>query len=270
MFSRSSLTRHTPLAPWRWAVVGALLGLALAVVVFAPARWLAHGLAQASGARVQLLHASGTVWNGSAQLTLGAGGGSQTPTALPGRIQWRLSPSLRGLHIALQAECCIQQAWVWTLTPGWNRMQLQLSDQSLAQPSLWPGALLAGLGTPWNTLQMQGTLALSTHQFAVQWAAGRWQVSGQARLDARELSTSLSTLKPMGSYRLALAGGETPTLQLSTLEGSLNVSGTGRWVGGILRFEGEASAAPDRAEALENLLNIIGRREGARSIITVG
>lgn len=270
MSPHSSLTRHTPVAPWRWAVLGALLGLAFTMVVFAPARWLAHGLAQASGARVQLLQASGTVWNGSAQLTLGSGGGSQTPTALPGRIQWRLSPSLRGLQIALQAECCLPQAWIWTLTPGWNRMQLQLSDQSLAQPSLWPGALLTGLGTPWNTLQMQGTLALSTQQLAVQWSAGRWHLSGHAQLDVRNVSTSLSTLKPMGSYRLALAGGASPTLQLSTLEGSLNLSGSGRWVGGNLRFEGEASAAPERADALDNLLNIIGRREGARSIITVG
>jgi hypothetical protein len=32
----------------------------------------------------------------------------------------------------------------------------------------------------------------------------------------------------------------------------------------------EASAAPDRAEALANLLNIIGQRVGTRSIIKLG
>ena len=47
-------------------------------------------------------------------------------------------------------------------------------------------------------------------------------------------------------------------------------TGTGQWVGGRLRFEGVASAAPDRLEALSNLLNIIGRRDGARSVIKVG
>jgi general secretion pathway protein N len=31
-----------------------------------------------------------------------------------------------------------------------------------------------------------------------------------------------------------------------------------------------ASAAPDREGALSNLLNIIGRRSGPRSIITIG
>ena len=35
-------------------------------------------------------------------------------------------------------------------------------------------------------------------------------------------------------------------------------------------FKRLASAAPDREAALSNLLNIIGRRNGARSIITVG
>jgi general secretion pathway protein N len=37
-----------------------------------------------------------------------------------------------------------------------------------------------------------------------------------------------------------------------------------------LQFSGVASAAPDREAALSNLLNIIGRRNGARSIITIG
>jgi general secretion pathway protein N len=41
-------------------------------------------------------------------------------------------------------------------------------------------------------------------------------------------------------------------------------------VGAKLRFEGLASAAPERLDALSNLLNIIGRRDGARAIIKVG
>ena len=43
-----------------------------------------------------------------------------------------------------------------------------------------------------------------------------------------------------------------------------------KWVGGRLRFRGEASAAPEREAALVNLLNIIGRRSGARSLIAIG
>jgi general secretion pathway protein N len=74
----------------------------------------------------------------------------------------------------------------------------------------------------------------------------------------------------MGSYRITLLGGQTPAVQLDTLEGSLQLSGSGQWVGSRLRFSGTASAAPEREDALANLLNIIGRRSGARSIITIG
>jgi general secretion pathway protein N len=74
----------------------------------------------------------------------------------------------------------------------------------------------------------------------------------------------------MGSYRITLMGGQVPTLQLDTLEGGLHLGGSGQWVGSRLRFTGVASAAPDRESALSNLLNIIGRRNGARSDITIG
>ena len=74
----------------------------------------------------------------------------------------------------------------------------------------------------------------------------------------------------MGSYRITIMGGGSPTLQLQTLEGALQLSGSGQWVGSRLRFSGVATAVPDREAALSNLLNIIGRRSGARSIITLG
>jgi general secretion pathway protein N len=67
-----------------------------------------------------------------------------------------------------------------------------------------------------------------------------------------------------------MEGGAQPTLLLATREGSLQLSGSGRWNGSALRFDGEARAAPGREDALSNLLNIIGRRDGARSLITLG
>jgi len=116
----------------------------------------------------------------------------------------------------------------------------------------------------------QGQLVLQTRALDLQWAAGRMVLGGQVQLDARAMSSRLSTLRPMGSYRLALAGGQAPTLRLSTLSGALELSGSGRWVGERLRFAGEARAAPGREPALSNLLNIIGRRSGARSLISLG
>jgi general secretion pathway protein N len=37
-----------------------------------------------------------------------------------------------------------------------------------------------------------------------------------------------------------------------------------------MRFRGEARASAGAEQALANLLNIIGRRDGARSLISVG
>ena len=60
------------------------------------------------------------------------------------------------------------------------------------------------------------------------------------------------------------------TVSLQTLEGALQLSGNGQWSGGRVRFQGEARAAPDNEAALNNLLNIIGRRQGALAIISIG
>jgi general secretion pathway protein N len=262
-------TRATA-APWGWAAAGASVGLAVASMVFAPAQWLAQGVQRLSGDRVQILAPRGTAWRGSGQLVLSAGHGSRVPSALPGRVQWQLGTSFEGLTLALSTDCCLPQPWLWTLSPTWSGLRVRLADQPAAQPSHWPSTLLAGIGTPWNTLQLQGRLALSNQQLELHWQPSGWRLAGRAQLDAHQMSSSLSTLRPMGSYRLALEGGPEPTLQLTTLEGSLQLKGSGRWSQGGLHFEGEASAAPERAEALANLLNIIGRREGARSIIKVG
>lgn len=257
-----------PRAPWRWAVAGVCLGALPALVLWAPARWLATGVQQASGGQLQLQQARGTVWNGSARLVLTGGADSQDQAALPGRLQWQLRPAWNGLSARLTADCCIPATAPLQVQValGLGAVRAQVADGQ----SQWPAAALAGLGTPWNTVQPQGRLQLRTQAFALQWAAGRLQMQGQVQLDALGLSSRLSTLRPMGSYRLQVQGGGAPTLQLSTLEGALLLSGNGQWVGKRLRFTGEASAAPGREAALANLLNIIGRRSGARSIITVG
>jgi general secretion pathway protein N len=58
--------------------------------------------------------------------------------------------------------------------------------------------------------------------------------------------------------------------ELSTLQGSLQLQGRGQWINGRLQFQGAAQASAAQEAALSNLLNIMGRREGVRSIITVG
>ncbi len=252
--------------PWAWARAGAVLGLLMAISINTPALWFTAPLERSLGGRLLFEDAQGTLWNGSARLLLSGGAGSRDLAALPGRLVWSVRPSSEGLSVDLLADCCMQHAWHVSVQPLWGGARVVLSD-SLSQ---WPAHWLTGLGTPWNTVQAEGQLILATKGLVVEWAAGRLVLGGRAQLDAAKISSRLSTLKPMGSYRITMLGGATPSLALETLEGSLQLSGSGRWVGSRLRFEGSASAAPDRLDALSNLLNIIGRRDGPRSIIKVG
>jgi general secretion pathway protein N len=235
-------------------------------VAFAPARWLSHAVENAADGRVILGDARGTVWTGSAQLMLTGGAGSVDMAVLPTRLEWKIRPRWNGLVADLASECCTSAPVQLRIAPGIGGARVAIADAQ----SHWPAALLAGLGTPWNTLQFEGDLQLASQGLSVEWIEGRLAVAGRAELKALRLSSRLSTLRPMGSYRITLAGGETPTVQLDTLEGNLQLAGSGQWVGSRLRFSGTASAAPDREAALSNLLNIIGRRNGASSIITIG
>ena len=258
---------RTPGAGAAW--LGALLGLLVAVVLFAPARWLTDAAASASGNHLLPSEPRGTVWNGSAQLVLTGGSGSTDAAALPDRLEWQLRPALTGLRLLLRAGCCTPQPVVMHVDVGFNGVHVRVDDGV----SSWPAALLSGLGTPFNTLQPEGTLTLRTTGLALHLAAGRTSVAGRADADLRDMASSLSPLRPLGSYRLTVRGGDTSDttgLDLSTLDGPLRLTGTGRWVGNRLRFNGEARALPEREAALSVLLNLLGRREGATSVITLG
>lgn len=253
-------------APWRWGVVGVIGGVLLCLTLWAPARWLTRGVERALDDRVRLSEVQGSVWEGSTVLAFTDGADGSGAMALPGRVDWRLRPDWTGLVAFVRASCCMSQALQirWALL-GLDRMRLSLSDHR----SQWPASLLWGLGTPWNTIQPRGQLQLSTRDLQAQWQGGRLQLQGQLELDAVGMASQLSTVQPMGSYRLTLQGGATNSLGLSTLDGALQLQGQGQWGPQGLQFQGEASASPERAEALSNLLNIIGRREGARSLIHV-
>jgi general secretion pathway protein N len=238
----------------------------VALVAFAPARWLAAAVASASRGHVQLADARGTVWGGSGQLVLTGGPGSTDAAALPGRVAWELGPRWNGAAIRVHAACCTPAPVPLRLRLRFGGLAVDVGD-SVTQ---WPAAVTTGLGTPWNTLQFDGDLRLSTQGLSVEWIEGRPAVAGRAELLALRVASRLSTQRPMGSYRITLSGGTQSTLRLETLEGSLQLAGSGQWVGSRLRFRGEASAAPERESALANLLNIIGRRSGARSIISIG
>lgn len=260
----------------RWWASGLLLGAGVALALFAPAAWLAQSLAQATGGRLLLADARGTVWAGSAVMVLTAGEGSRDSSALPGRMNWTLG--LNGMALALRAQhaCCIQGDLKLRIVPGLARLRVELLPPPAGGSAVlgqWPASWLVGLGTPWNTLQPTGNLLLSSPGFAAEVVQGRWVLTGRAELQVRSLASSLSTLDELGHYQLTLQGderGDAAQIQLSTNSGALQLSGSGQWAASRLRFNGQASAAPGSEAALNNLLNLIGRRQGALSLISIG
>lgn len=258
------------IAPWGFALVGGLCGVLLALIIWAPAQWLAWGVQKASHAQVQLRDTRGTIWSGSAQLVLTGGADSRDAQALPGRFEWSLTPHWTGLNLHWRADCCmVEAADVQVRTDGVT-WQMHIGDHN----AKWPARILTGLGAPWNTLQADGQMHVSTKRLQLSWTQGRLQVQGLAQLQMHNMSTRLSPIYPIGSYLLELngtpEGTPTPGLVLTTLQGPLMLSGEGQWVGTRLRFSGQASAQEGHEPALSNLLNILGRRQGQRSLISLG
>src|SRR6218665_1818531 len=118
--------------------------------------------------------------------------------------------------------------------PGWNgSAHLVLAGGSASQDrAALPGTVTWQLRPRFNSLRARVHARCCTPApLEARGVAGGMQLSGQARLDALAMSTRLSTLRPMGSYRLVLQGGEVPAVTLSTLDGALQLSGSRPSVG---------------------------------------
>ncbi|MDO9313490.1 MAG: type II secretion system protein N [Burkholderiaceae bacterium] len=267
----------------RWGWVGALIGALIGAICFVPATWLAGAVSAATQQRFMLADARGTVWSGSAVAVLTGGPGSRDASALPGRLAWSVQPQGLALAIRLSQACCLDGSVGVLLKPAFGGFSAVLRPAT-GQIGQWPSDWLTGLGTPWNTLRLGGTVRLLSSGLALEYAQGHWRLAGGLNAELLGASSRLSTLETLGSYRLALQGeplnasaatrpagpADTARLMLSTLEGALLLSGNGTWGTNVLRFRGEAIARDAGDPALANLLNIIGRRDGARSVISIG
>lgn len=264
--ARYRALRPRAATPLRWTVAGLLCGLALALLFFAPAHWLITLLPPAAG-YIQWVEPEGTVWDGSARIAITSPDATSPGVMLPGRLRWTLRPAWGHLRLTLSADCCTQ-------APVEVRFQPTLSGYALGVGSCsirLPAAALVGLGTPWNTVEPRGQLTLACENLSARYADGLFSFEGRAVMGLRDFSSRLSAQQPLGSYQLVLAGGAAPTVQLGTLGGALVLDGEGDWAAGRLRFRGTARAAtPEAQDVLSNLLNIIGKRQGPVSIISLG
>ena len=124
--------------------------------------------------------------------------------------------------------------------------------------------MLASAGAPFNTLKPGGTLEASWNDTVLRGAA----LTGEVQIDWRDASSALSTVAPIGSYRLRVTGrGDGSALELATLSGPLQLQGRGRIEGSRIRFNGTAGAEADMRPALNGLLGVLGMRSGDKVLL---
>ena len=235
--------------------LAAVFAVALTVAVRAPAAWVGDWL-QAQG-RLRLIDARGTVWSGSALLGLSDG---RQVMLVPGRLSWKI-----GLAAIASGRVTADLSHPALSAP----LAVSLAAKSIAlkagQAEL-PAALLVALGAPFNTVRPGGALGLRWTD--VEFKGG--VLAGNVQIDWREAQSALSTVAPLGSYRLQVTGaGDTARLQLDTLRGPLRLQGSGTVKGGRVSFKGLASADPEMRPALIGLIGVLGSRVGDQAVLAI-
>ncbi|MFL6698978.1 MAG: type II secretion system protein N [Vitreoscilla sp.] len=296
------LRRHRQLA-----IVGAAIGLLVGIVATLPASLLANAVASATGDQFLLAEAEGTIWSGSAITVLTGGAGSRDASVLPTRLEWTLRPHWNGVSVHLTQDCCLAHgmdlslrrtldAWqvnvigpdergkppagIDKVTPGMGGADA--AALAAATPvGQWPMGWLEGRGFPWNTIHPGGVLTLSTHNLSFALKGGHWSTLGSAQVEIRQASSRLTTLDSLGTYRVLIQpdpstqirpgdGATRDLVWISTIDGALLIDGRGLIGATGVRIRAEAHAAAGSEAALNNLLNLIGRRNGALSAISIG
>ena len=238
-----------------WLALGLLLAATAATTIAlrAPAAWLGDWV-QTHG-KFRLLDARGTVWHGSA--LVGISNGRET-TLIPGRIEWTID-ALAPQRIAGR----ISHQWLAApLALSVTNDAIQVAKGS-AQLS---AGVLAGTGAPFNTLRPGGALEISWTDSRIRGSA----LTGEVQVDWRDAQSALSTVAPLGTYRIRLKGtGGVPTIDLATLAGPLQLQGKGTMEGSRIRFNGIATAEPAMQGALNGLLGLLGMRSGDKVLLAI-
>jgi len=234
-----------------------LVALAAALWVL-PARWLIALIPD--DAPVTVVDASGTLWDGSATLAVGV---PALRRALPAPVSWRFSlaggPRITARHPWLGGPL--------VLTPAWSGVRV--SAQSLQLPA----SALTTMHALINTLDPGGELQVSWPQRII---GPVGPAPGTRLLDIRwrNATSGLTRVRPMGGYGMTLtqADGGKAAIALTTAQGPLVLQAQGTLSARDgFKLEGkakvDASASADTRAALQDLLAMIGRRQGDETLI---
>lgn len=242
------------------------LSVLLTVLFFLPASWLGAILEKQTAGRISLGDVQGSFWKGSAFFGVAADQKSAVTALFPGRFSWNISPKL--LLGQIEVEVRNEDALLSPVTITGNFTQWQLSPSSIRLPS----ERLEGLGAPLNTIGPTGKIMLRWDHLEVSREGQNFKTVGHAQLEMNEMASRASSIKPLGSYSLALnLLGERVDLNLTTTRGPMILEGGGSLQQGQFQFSGKAYAQAGQEERLASLLNLLGRRrqEGDKQIIAL-
>ena len=100
---------------------------------------------------------------------------------------------------------------------------------------------------------------------------GAQRFDGQVIIELRDVASSLSAVRPLGSYRIDVQGqGSRASIAMRTLDGALTMTGPG--TASVRGFSFQARAHPSRPDdaRLQGLLGLVGQRDGEQTVIRIG
>jgi general secretion pathway protein N len=219
---------------------------ATGLLVWAPATIVDAQLKRATDGRLRLSQAQGTIWAGSGLLELRDVRGSN---AIAKDFAWRVLPDSlwRGrlvceVTLENQGRPFLVSATISKVSITNAEINLPAAAMALAEPRLKP-------------LKLSGNVALRTTNVAM----GTGEMLGNVTLQWRNAGSAFTPVSPIGSYELQLNGeGKSASAMLSTLQGPLQLDGSGAWtIGQNPQFQATVRVPPQYQEQFTPLLRLI-------------
>jgi general secretion pathway protein N len=238
---------------WLFYVIFGLVFYLLFLIIEMPASWFAWGLNRYTQGTVRLDPIAGSLWGGKGRLVI------YYPPIKPhefGQTEWRINPFwliIGRVQLSVQAD---QQDKRIKTTLGVSKGSFTLKD-TVAE---FPAAFVAQLYAPLSLISPQGKVRINTEGLTL----SPDKVDGVAVLEWLNAGSGLSSVQPLGDYRLEIMGTEkNANLKLTTLRGDLEFTGQGQWQPQTGQVQINGSALPRaRTGELESMLNMLGADQG--------
>lgn len=218
------------------------------LLVAAPATLLSAAVEAGSKGQFVLANTSGTIWQGSA--TPGIRQRNGNLLALE-KLHWKIAvlPLFTGKFICQFRWDHVEQDQLMTAVLSFHKIELKNALLPLHAD------ILAEFSPFLQPVQLGGEMQIKSDKFTY----SREGMSGAAVIEWTNAGSALSSVRPLGHYRINLAAnGERLEMALVTISGKLLLEGKGSIVGHGVMFQGSARASLDSNGALDKLLNNFG------------